>query len=185
MISPRSALYVAILPLLFAGCASTPPGPLLDKGLPNFEQVDAHLFRGAKPLPAGYDELAKRGVVTVIDFRKPEAGEEERLATQEKDIEYIAEPMPGLRAPDRETAGRVLSVMNDPERQPVFIHCRRGADRTGTMVALYRITHDCWTAEKAIQEARAHGMSWVEFGMRRFIRNWYQEVQAQGCTPGG
>jgi tyrosine-protein phosphatase SIW14 len=49
------------------------------------------------------------------------------------------------------------------------VHCRRGADRTGTVIACYRITHDGWSNRKALQEATSYGMSWIEFGMQRYV----------------
>lgn len=169
--------------LLLGGCASTPPGARAHEGLPNFCEVDAqsHFYRGAAPSLAGYSRLSEMGIKTVIDLRKAGAGKAEERYFQDR---YLSKPLPGLHAPKKETVQEILSAIDKPENQPVFIHCRRGADRTGTVVALYRITHDCWTAERAIQEARDHGMSWLELGMRRFIRSWYQEVKSQ-CPPAG
>lgn len=185
----RASWCVVSMFLFLVGCASTPSGPWINKGLPNFVSVDAHLYRGAQPGGEGYAELSRMGVETLVDLRgageQPPTREAEKRAAENERIEYIAEPMAGLGAPSKEAVRRVLSVINDPKKQPVFVHCKRGADRTGTIVAIYRITHDCWTADRAIQEAREHGMSRLEFGMRRLIRDWYEEVKAQVCTPPG
>jgi protein-tyrosine phosphatase len=130
--------------------------------------------------------LVELEVGTIIDLREPgeklpSEGAEKRAATAAQ-IEYIPEPMPGLGAPSRDAVKRILSVLSDPGREkPVFIHCRRGSDRTGTVVAIYRITHDCWTADRAIQEAKEKGMFWFELGMRKLIREWYEEIKAQSC----
>lgn len=98
-------------------------------------------------------------------------------------MQYVSEPLPGWAAPDRQAVERLLAVIEDPTRQPVFIHCRRGADRTGTIVAIYRLRHDCWSAEQAIGEARAHDMSIWEIGMRHFVREWYEELDGRECVP--
>jgi protein tyrosine/serine phosphatase len=47
---------------------------------------------------------------------------------------------------------RLLAIVTDPARQPVFVHCRRGSDRTGTAVAVYRICVEGWSREAAIDE---------------------------------
>jgi protein-tyrosine phosphatase len=64
----------------------------------------------------------------------------------------------------------------------VFVHCRRGADRTGTVVACYRIGHDRWDGGKAIAEAKADGMSVFQVAMRRYVERYYVE-QYGGQAP--
>lgn len=181
-----------ILATLFCGlalgaCVSTPRGPLASAGLPNFAQVEGRLYRGGQPTAGGFERLAEQGISTVVDLRR--AGEQpptraaERAAVERLHMTYAAEPMPSLGAPERSAIERLLAIIEDPLGGAVFVHCKRGADRTGTVVAIYRIRHDCWSADDAIREARSHGMAWFEFGMRRFIRAWHREVQAAGCAP--
>jgi tyrosine-protein phosphatase SIW14 len=173
--------------LALGACVSTPRGPLAEVGLPNFVKVDARLYRGGQPTESGIEELARQGVATVVDLRraeeKPPTRAAERAAVERLHMAYEAEPMSGLGAPRRPAIERMLALIEDPARGPVFVHCKRGADRTGTVVAIYRVRHDCWSAEEAIREARRQGMAWFEFGMRRLIRAWYREVEAAGCTP--
>jgi len=54
----------------------------------------------------------------------------------------------------------------------VFIHCRRGADRSGTVLACYRISHDHWENQKALKEAKTYGLSTFERAMRSFIQHF-------------
>jgi protein tyrosine/serine phosphatase len=56
---------------------------------------------------------------------------------------------------------------------PVFIHCKRGADRTGAMVAFYRIRNHGWTAARAYAEAR-------EIGMRAWYNGLKRQIEAFG-----
>jgi protein tyrosine/serine phosphatase len=63
----------------------------------------------------------------------------------------------------------VLALLNDESAGPVFIHCRRGNDRTGMIIACYRISHDHWENRKALDEAIANGMSWAEIAMRHYV----------------
>ena len=45
-----------------------------------------------------------------------------------------------------------LKAVTNPANQPVFVHCRHGSDRTGTMCAIYRILVQGWNREEAIRE---------------------------------
>jgi protein-tyrosine phosphatase len=66
----------------------------------------------------------------------------------------------------------LLGLLNDAAAGPVFVHCRRGADRTGTVLACYRIAHDGWDNSKALSEARSLGMSWIERAMQSYVLHY-------------
>jgi tyrosine-protein phosphatase SIW14 len=51
----------------------------------------------------------------------------------------------------------------------IYVHCLRGKDRTGTVVACYRIQHDGWDNERALAEAKGYGMSRLEVAMQSYI----------------
>lgn len=55
---------------------------------------------------------------------------------------------------------------------PVLVHCQWGCDRTGTVVACWQIRQDEMSHDEALLGAKMHGMSRLEFGMKRFIRNY-------------
>jgi protein tyrosine/serine phosphatase len=159
------------------------------KELPNFFKVSDQFYRGAQPLEGGIKKLSEIGIKTVINLR----GMDDQTRGEQKDAEdaglrYFNIPMPGLSAPSDEQVAQVIAIIKNPEYQPVFIHCKRGSDRTGTITAIYRISLDGWTADKAIAEARKLGMSWMEFGMRGYISNYYkrqvgvQPTQSTGAT---
>jgi protein tyrosine phosphatase (PTP) superfamily phosphohydrolase (DUF442 family) len=77
---------------------------------------------------------------------------------------------------------RVLQIIDTPEYQPVFVHCKQGADRTGTVIAVYRITHDGWNSEQAKAEANSHGMHLWESGMKDYIHDYYRDFTARSKT---
>jgi len=163
--------------LLFAG-----EGPRA-AGVPNFHQVDEHVFRGAQPTPEGFKNLTKLGVKTVIDLRGGNdhtAGE--KTVVETLGMKYVHVPMKGLTAPTDEQVARVLALLDQPSAStdwPVFVHCKRGRDRTGTVIACYRITHDHWDNQKALREARLLGMSWVERSMQAYILSYKPPSRAQ------
>jgi tyrosine-protein phosphatase SIW14 len=139
-------------------------------GLPNFHQVDERLYRGAQPSASGFQYLAKLGIKTIVDVRESggRATTEQRLV-ESLGMRYTNVPLPGLAAPTMEQVAKLHFIFDNPASGPVFIHCRRGADRTGTVIACYRIAHDRWENVKALAEAKSDGMSWLERAMRRFV----------------
>lgn len=168
-ISRRSALKMQA-GLLVLMCGLSLAAADAPKGLSHFAQVDEHVYRGGQPSLSGVESLAKLGVKAVIDLR----GSGERALSEQKQVEalgmkYYSVPLPALGAPGSAEVATVLALIDDSQNWPVYVHCLRGKDRTGTVIACYRIRHDRWPNARAVKEAQEHGMSRVERGMRSFI----------------
>ena len=151
--------------------------------LPNFHQVNQQLYRGGQPKDGGLRRLKDLGVKTIVNLRGEDAHTQAESEEAHKlGLRYYSISLPGFSRPKDEEVQRTLDIINAPENQPVFVHCRRGKDRTGTIVACYRISHDGWTAEQTKDEARRYGLGWVEIGMRRYIDQYYARYKANHAT---
>ncbi|SRR5579883_1004805 len=155
-------------------------------GVPNFHKVNDLVYRGGQPSRAGFHNLAALGVKTVIDLRQ--AGEHSR-ADEESWVKaggmrYVNIPLAGLSAPRDADVAKALAILNDSAAGPVFIHCRRGADRTGTIVACYRVWHDHWQNRQALEEARRLGMSRLEVAMQHYILRFNPETEVKALLSG-
>ena len=156
-------------------------------GIKNFDQVNAHVYRGAQPTDEGLRYLAKLGVKTIVDLRETgdRASAEERVVTG-AGMKYVNVPMTGLTPPtDAEITG-ILAMLEDNRSGPVFVHCLRGADRTGAVIAAYHIAHDKWDNSRALNDAKAHSMSFFQFARQSFIKNFRSPtVDAKATSPSG
>ena len=150
---PGRLLLLCGLPLILLGQA--------ELFIHNYHQVDEHVLRGAEPGTNGIRALAASGVKTILDLRP--ASEREGKEKQEAEslkLNYINIPMNGFHAPTDAEIEKALSVLRDSSAWPVFVHCKYGEDRTGTVIACYRMKHDGWSNE---QGARRSQEEWHAF----------------------
>ena len=150
--------------------------------MPNYHVVNEHIYRGAQPTDDGFRNLAKSGIKVVNDLRETDSRSlAEKKVVEAAGMRYINVPLYGMSAPPQASVDKVMALFNDTSIGPVFIHCKRGADRTGTLVACYRVAHDGWTNTKALSEATADGMSWVEVAMQHSVMQ-YQPPTTTGAA---
>ena len=126
------------------------------KGVPNYAQVAARLYRGGQPTQEGFTGLAHEGVGVVVDLRGDR--KYERDIVQKLGMQYVAIPWHCYNPQDKQMA-EFLKVIRDNGDKKVFVHCRLGEDRTGMMVAAYRMSEEGWSAGQAGKEMAAFGFS--------------------------
>lgn len=126
------------------------------KGVPNFAEVTPYLYRGGQPTAEGLQALAATGINIVIDsrgFDQREQAEVTRLG-----MRYIAIPW-HCPFPKDEVFASFLAVLRDNPRRKIFVHCRLGDDRSGMMIASYRMADEGWTSAQAMDEMKAGGFT--------------------------
>lgn len=169
----RSLRRLRVLPLLLtiALAGATPPELVTSsghsgrtygekrivKGISDFGEVTPRLFRGGQPNHVGFRTLSRMGIGIVVDTRgnrtKTEGKEVRRLG-----MRYVAIPW-HCPFPHDETFAKFLRLLRENPGKKVFVHCRLGDDRTGMMIAAYRIADDGWTADEAMREMRKFGFT--------------------------
>ena len=151
------------------------------EGLPNFHKVNDNLYRGAQPSRDGIQTLRRLGIKTIINLRDDdERAQSEAAVAAAAVLHYFNVAMDNFGRPSDDKVERILAMIEVAENQPVFVHCKRGADRTGTIIAIYRIVHDGWTSEKAKEEANRHGMGLWQVGMKDYIRDYAKRHSTKG-----
>lgn len=156
--------------------------PLQVEGVPNLFKVSERLYRSAQPEETSLAGLRKLGIRTIINLRgdHPYA-----KAAADAGLEYIEIPSDaGQVRPD--DVRRFLKIVSDPAHGPYLVHCHHGADRTGLMVAAYRVVLEGWPNDQAVREMKEGGFGFhsvytniVSF-IEKLDRTAYQPGQASG-----
>jgi len=171
-----------------AGAVKLNASSTLDTGtlghirIDNFGRVNATYYRGAQPEGRDYADLHAAGVKTVIDLT--EDGEaQEGAIVQDLGMKFYRIPMTTHETPSPEKIHQFLTLVNDPANQPVYVHCQGGRHRTGVMTAVYRMTGEGWTGDRAFAEMKQYkfGMDFLHQEFKDFVMT-YQP--ARDLVPG-
>ncbi|HEY8669973.1 MAG TPA: tyrosine-protein phosphatase, partial [Terriglobales bacterium] len=158
----RRLFLIALLAILCAGAQpqqqdDSPgyePEPVNDsgpvKGVAGFTEVTPHLYRGGQPSQKGLESLAKMGINIVVDGRLTGDKKEDKEATK-LGMQFVPIRWHCLYPKD-EVFARFLALLRDNPDKKIFVHCRYGDDRTGMMIAAYRMAMQGWTWEEARKE---------------------------------
>ncbi len=160
-----------------------------DVPIARFHKVDEHLYRGAQPTSLGLTRLHALGVRTILNVRDDgdAAVEHERRLVESLGMQFVHIPIKDgnifnwSRRIPTDTVTRFFEVLASVPG-PVFIHCKRGTDRTGALVAIYRIAHNGWDAARALAEANERGMRPWYRGLRKQIET-FDRSTIQGAVP--
>lgn len=149
----------------------------MEEGILNYGKVSDKLYRGAQPDAEGIQNLKRLGVKLIVNLRMSgEAWKDEASLAEAAGIQYTNFPMSGFARPSEDQIRQILALF-ESAADPVFVHCLHGCDRTGTVVACYRIQHDHWSPSLALREARKYGIAWVEFRMKRFVASFGRQAK--------
>ena len=176
------ALTSPALAIANSACAQTMSSAedLAAKKITNFHKFGDGLYRGARPQGTNFMDLKNLGIKTVINLQggdikdfylgwlagKLEPGENpenilfEKTSFEYLGINFINTPLAAIEPitkAEGEAIGLTLAKMNDPANQPIYIHCEHGKDRTGLVVALYRVFYQNWKKMDAWREMLSFG----------------------------
>ena len=143
--------------------SDTPADPIGKELIPEFGEVTPTLYRGAQPRKHGFEALAKLGIQIVVDLRGDRDGERKEVTAL--GMEYVPMYWQCSFPKDRVFADFLTLIRKNPGKK-IFVHCRVGDDRTGMMIAAYRMAEESWTPKQAMEEMTKYGFSLVH---RRLI----------------
>ena len=164
-------------------------------GLPNLYQVTPTLYRAAQPLPKGLTYLGDlhplepggRPIKTVLSLRARH--DDTHLVPSPSSMRYEQIRFKAWH-PEDEDIIKFLRIVTTPALQPVLVHCQHGSDRTGTMVAVYRIVVQGWSKADALHEMTQGGYGFhplwrnlTRYVLQLDVKAIEAEVAKQGPWP--
>jgi protein tyrosine/serine phosphatase len=131
--------------------------PLTLEGVPNLNQVAPNLYRSAQPTAAGFQAAEKAlKLQTVLDLRNFHSDVDLVSGTQ---IRVVALRMNAWHITQEEVISALKIIRDAQANGPVLVHCQHGADRTGVLIAMYRILYQGWNKAQALDEMEHGGFN--------------------------
>lgn len=151
----------------------------------NFGRVDDQYYRGGQPDDDDYADLATLGVKTMINLTSDDAKANEQSLVERAGMQYVHIPMTTHVHPTVEQVTTFLRIVNDPASRPVYVHCVGGRHRTGVMSAVYRMTHDGWTADQAFSEMKKYkfGADFLHPEFKKFVLGYHSNAAYALAQP--
>lgn len=146
------------------------------KGVENVGMISPSVFRGNQPTREGYQTLRGLGIKTVINLRSRHA---EKAAVEAAGMRSIAFPLGMVERISTTEIREIVRAMVDSANQPVFVHCALGQDRTGVVIAAYRMEVDGWTRAEAEEEMQAFGFNDAWIHLKRLVRRYAEELETR------
>ncbi len=158
-----------------------------DLGSPirNFCAESAQLWRGERPNRSDAGWLLRHGVRTVVNL---EVFLSDRFAFDRAQAPPGMHEVQYFHVPDFEPVhllnwslldnhvAHFIAILDEAPK-PVYVHCLDGLDRTGVVIAAYRVLMQGVSADAAIAEMARYGTPWVRIDAR-YIRALQGERRA-------
>jgi tyrosine-protein phosphatase SIW14 len=153
--------------------------------LPNFKIVSPTLLRGGQPGVQDLVKLRAAGIKTIINLRNEELlVQREEKEARALGLKFINIPLDVFNSPSEHAVNTFVKQVDNARatNEPVYVHCLHGQDRTGTMVAIYRIEREGWDASRAYTEMLSCGFrpGFAQLSREVFLRG---AKHGRGGTP--
>jgi tyrosine-protein phosphatase SIW14 len=139
------------------------------RGVAYAAEVAPGLYRGGQPSAEGVTWLKSIGIKTVLNLRHYH-GDTEKQQVESVGLRYERIPLTSRDAPSAAEVARFLALVRDPKLRPLYVHCEHGVDRTGAMMAVYRMEEEGWSNDDAFAEMESFGAHFIWQDLRNFVR---------------
>jgi tyrosine-protein phosphatase SIW14 len=149
----------------------------------NFGMVNTNYYRGAQPKGHDYADLAALGVKSLIDLTDDDGVASEPAMAKSAGMKSFKIPMSTHVAPTKAQLAEFMKIVNDPQNQPVYVHCVGGKHRTGVMTAAYRMMNEGWNGNRAFAEMKNYkfGADFLHPEFKRFVLAF--KADPKGSVP--
>ncbi len=159
----KSVLLLTCILFTSSPCLGMEPGarpepwatPIVSESLNNWHKVDNLVYRSEQPDAEAMAEIEKFGIKRVLNLRVFHDDDDE---TVDLDLKTFHVPINTTKIENSDVVQSLKIIKSSSD--PILIHCWHGADRTGVIVAMYRIVEQGWTKEEAIDELKNGGYNY-------------------------
>lgn len=123
----------------------------------NFHKVDEKLYRSTQPSKKAFVLLHQYGIKSVINLRQWHSDAD---LVKDTGVKHYKFPLNASKV-TYEDLVKIVATIESLDGK-VLVHCLHGSDRTGVVVASYRI-YNGWNKEKAVQEFTQGGYGYHAF----------------------
>ncbi len=128
------------------------------ENLNNFHQINTEVYRAAQPSKMGMLSLTDQGFKTVLNLRHLKKDN----ALIEDDSLVLEHLSINTWTLSHKEILKGVELLKSAQK-PILVHCLHGSDRTGAIIAAYRILEMNWTKEEAIAELKFGGYGFHQF----------------------
>ncbi len=163
------SLVLGLSALVQAACTAAPPPVLAVQQLPsaqavdlqgveNLHRVNSVLYRSGQPDAQGFSNLQSLGVRSVLNLREYHSDIKRAAHTN---LQLLEHPMAAGAVTEQDVETCLSLLAQAPK--PVLVHCWHGSDRTGIIVAAWRIVFEGYSVQAAEAEFRDDRFGHHEF----------------------
>jgi len=123
-------------------------------------QVEEGLYRGGPPTVESYRLLSQMS--TILNLRSwPPAVRKEYDLFRRPRVRILTDPWMPFMPPSHRCTDAAIALIENKDLRPIYVHCLNGLDRTGYIIAAYRVKKCGWSIREAVTEMRSVGFSWA------------------------
>jgi tyrosine-protein phosphatase SIW14 len=131
--------------------------PVIDTRVGNLYQVSPGVFRAEQPSRSDIPDLQALGIKTLLNLREYH---EDGAHFARAGFRLERHPMAAGSVANDDLVAALRLIHKSPK--PVLVHCWHGSDRTGFVIAGYRLVFEGWSKQAAIDELRRGGFGYHE-----------------------
>jgi protein tyrosine phosphatase (PTP) superfamily phosphohydrolase (DUF442 family) len=169
-----AAVLLAAGAFSLAPASATHPRPanwaqaVASTAIHNWYNIDDGLYRSRQPDRKGFEAAKEMGIRTIIDLRSSHS---DAKLVEGLGFNLVEVPMHAWHFSEGQIVRALKAIQAGPK--PVLVHCQQGADRSGVVIAAYRVVIQDWTKDEAIAELKkgGYGFHWYYLNIPAFIRN--------------
>ncbi|MBS1196344.1 MAG: protein-tyrosine-phosphatase [Proteobacteria bacterium] len=148
------AIFLLLAPTLALSATPEQPARPAHWAVPvspthNLYRITPQLYRSAQIGKRDIALLQSLGIKTVVSLR---ALHSDRKLFKDSGIRIGRIKVITWKINDDHVVRALRAIKAAEKDGPVLLHCQHGADRTGTVSAMYRILYQNWTRERALDE---------------------------------